>query len=279
MIEINNRPLSDFSLTLLKGEAEALCFPPTKPPKINDWGEENGTEVDLSRPVVDKKSVELELFCSDFSRFEEFLGFIGQRNFFRLNFGNFETSLRLNEIKTLKRSGNFASFSLEAEQLLYDVLPSWEAPPTQNGTENIYLDDENWATLGVHLLFEAREILYWQQTKPAVRWGSATEHGYWENGFASNHYKKSQAVRLPCLIVEQERYFYNRYSDFFQKWIQPQQRTITIGEKSFFCYYKSTKINELLKQNGKIYCSFEVEIEIISEKYRIFDPTFDNTFN
>lgn len=278
MTTINNRPLSDFSLTLLKGQEQALCFNPMKPPKYNHWAEFDGAEAELSEPVMGKKQVELQLYCTDFSKFDEFLNFITEAPATRWNFGLWEVSLFFSQVKEVQKYAQQGSFTLQMESLFPDYEVLNPPPTTQDGTQNVAFDGVSWASLGVHLLYSARNFLPFSQVKDPWEVQSEFSHGAIRSLTQKPRFK-SQSVRLDCLLRENKTSFLARYSQFFTQLIQPKPRIFSVENNRYFCHYKQTKITDLQQYNQKIYCSFELELEILAQKHRVFDTTFDPTFD
>lgn len=253
-LQIDDKSLYyDFGAYLLDGSYESLlCFPALKSVDSNDWQEEDGVEVDLSTPVLDKREVQLKFAIRGlFSRFVDLINLLsdGAYHSFFPNALEQEYKLRLVSTPSLDNIRDFGVITLKfADDFpLYNY--NYRSPIStlpRNG--KITLDDVPFSDYGIRITDDP----YSDFAKPSdVKENLLRNLGTLSGVIYDDKYVtyKSKDVRLSCFMTAaSDSTLLRNLNALLYALTQPEERVLYIDSlgKEFPCYYKSCSVKRYL---------------------------------
>ncbi len=248
-----------YGIKVLEGSYESLLqYPKLKEPQKNDWAEYDGLEVDLLTPILDSKEVNLKMYCN--GDVEGFISFLMQKTYRTYEFEDLGVSFRLRFIAVTdieKWSNNVVIFNLKLSddngqipELNHKVTPSIN-------DLGFYLDNKNFKDYGIFPKIEKEQA----ETKPKLEIKSKFITGVKvaEQGAK----KKEYTATLKLFIHSNLQSYLTGYYQFLKDLIKPNERTLTIQDKDYKCYYQSSKINKFELQGNDVWCQFDINVNVI----------------
>lgn len=262
------------------GWNELIAMPPLKSVDSNDWQEEDGIEVDLSKPVLNSKDVNISFEIS--GMYNDYPGFIallsdGAYHTFNcssimrtytlrmVSLGNYDYAQTLGFVK-LKFANDFPFLLRETEYL----------PPASSifSSEDYLIDGVRLSDYGVRVLSGAvSEIRKTSDVKTAMlRNISIIPGAIYDSDVNYDVKYKSKDVDIPCLMRA------GTLTELWRNWdallydlIRPGERVLYVSEvdHEFPCFYSGCRVSEFYP-NDRIWLRFTLTLTFIRD-FRISD--------
>ena len=262
-MQIDNKNISDFTALLLNDYNGIAKYPPMKSVQSNDWAEENGLEIDLIAPKLDKKTFDLSFLLTDKTKYNDFVDFLTQKTYRNWNFTEISKNFNL-------RVTGFSSYKefLTANELKINLsddfpLQNYTYTPVflNSGEPNWLLDDTPFSRYGVHVLLGSNEIHQVRDMKNVLEISNCQMQGV---KVASRQLKlKSRKATIRCFVVSLISDFWKQYYCFLYDWAKQGIRTLQADGKTYQCYYESSNVQDFLKEKKIIRCAFDINLIII----------------
>lgn len=249
------------------GFKQLIQFASFKKLDETDWPEEDGTEVDLTAPMLDTRSLQIQ-FCIVNIRYAEDL-------FDELATGAYHT-FEFKEIKKtyklrMTSNGSFSSFVRLGKLSLtfsddFPTVPTDE-PYALGKTEvrqvGFEIDGVDFSRFGTYILNGTTDNLRKAaNTKENLKVSNKATAGVQYDG--ESVYFKSKDVALKLLIdAPNIDDFWKRYNAIFAIALQPENRVFYYAElgNEYDCYYKSCSVSKFeILRSGKIWCEFQINL-------------------
>lgn len=265
MITIDGKNIKDYTAILLEDSYKELVeYPKLKKVDSNKWAEYDGLEVDLESPKLDKREITLSLFFRDKEQFEYLVRDLMTTTYRTWNFSELERDykLRLKAFSDLKATFNHCEVKVQ----LVDDFPlynySYVAPNLTQSDYGYSLDNVNFSKYGIIPLQGSRDGLDGREsTKSILKIENRIMQGI---KVAEQPLKiKSRNAHMNCFMKLPVAKFWKGYNAFLYDLTKPNERTITAHGKSYKCHYDSAKVNEMIVDNGIVWCEFQLNVVIL----------------
>lgn len=245
---------TEYGLVLADGSYNGIAeLPKLKDPDKNDWKESDGIEVDLSKPVLDAKQIELKIVSiSNTSNIGGLFVLLSDGAFHTFNFIDLgiQRSLRL-----LQQSGNSGTFQKLREIRLQfsDDNPmngyTYQAPiPGLISQSGYSMDGVPFSNYGVIITDGSdEEILRQPDIKQGLTIENSITNGVIYDGGETVTYQ-AKDVQLKCVMLARDITEFNRNrSALLYDLIRPGLRSLYFGAttKTYDFYYKATNTRRL----------------------------------
>lgn len=264
----NEDVLTRFGISLGAGAFdELLAFPPLKEPEKNNWPEEEGIEVDLATPCLQKKELTLSFLREGAEGMDDaFIAFLSRPGYrtFRIPALQKEWRLRLLSQSALHLKGTEgAAFTLK----LADDFPYRPAPGevAEGGlplpVSDFTLDGVSLDRYGLVVESGRDECLQSASVKPGLSRQFAGSDGIWYDTGQVVFDSKEVNFRC-CLAAASMERFWACYDAFFHAWLQPGERFLSYrpGGKTYPCYYKQTSGFRLISAEAPVVAAFNLTL-------------------
>lgn len=264
----NEDVLTRFGISLGAGAFdELLAFPPLKEPEKNNWPEEEGIEVDLATPCLQKKELTLSFLREGAEGMDDaFIAFLSRPGYrtFRIPALQKEWRLRLLSQSALHLKGTEgAAFTLK----LADDFPYRPAPGevAEGGlplpVSDFTLDGVSLDCYGLVVESGRDECLQSASVKPGLSRQFAGSDGIWYDTGQVVFDSKEVNFRC-CLAAASMERFWACYDAFFHAWLQPGERFLSYrpGGKTYPCYYKQTSGFRLISAEAPVVAAFNLTL-------------------
>ncbi len=264
----NEDVLTRFGISLGAGAFdELLAFPPLKEPEKNNWPEEEGIEVDLATPCLQKKELTLSFLRGGAEGMDDaFIAFLSRPGYrtFRIPALQKEWRLRLLSQSALHLKGTEgAAFTLK----LADDFPYRPAPGevAEGGlplpVSDFTLDGVSLDCYGLVVESGRDECLQSASVKPGLSRQFAGSDGIWYDTGQVVFDSKEVNFRC-CLAAASMERFWACYDAFFHAWLQPGERFLSYrpGGKTYPCYYKQTSGFRLISAEAPVVAAFNLTL-------------------
>lgn len=264
----NEDVLTRFGISLGAGAFdELLAFPPLKEPEKNNWPEEEGIEVDLATPCLQKKELTFSFLREGAEGMDDaFIAFLSRPGYrtFRIPALQKEWRLRLLSQSALHLKGTEgAAFTLK----LADDFPYRPAPGgvAEGGlplpVSDFTLDGVSLDRYGLVVESGRDECLQSASVKPGLSRQFAGSDGIWYDTGQVVFDSKEVNFRC-CLAAASMERFWACYDAFFHAWLQPGERLLSYrpGVKTYPCYYKQTSGFRLISAEAPVVAAFNLTL-------------------
>jgi len=240
---------------------ELLAFPPLKSVEFNDWSEEDGIEVDLSRPALNANEFQISFVAHEKNNIGAFFGLLSNKAYHTFDFRTIERKYRLRLVSqsnmivvrgmnlfTLQFSNDFPF----PENYTYAAPQSTLVPAT-----GYKIDGLDFAQYGTHILKGSRSDV---MKSPAVKKNLIRNFNN-INGVIYDDQSvrfQSKEATLNCLMrAENLTEFWRNYDALLYNLVRQHERRLYIDYigRDYFCYYKSCKVTRF-ETTGKIWFEF-----------------------
>lgn len=252
------------------GYKQLIQFPAFKKVDTTEWPDEDGIEVDLSAPMLDTRTLQIQ-FCIANIRYAEDLfdemsngayhdfEFTELKRTYRLRMtstGTFKSKIRLGKI-TLSFADDFP------------VVPSGEYYPlgkTDIRQVGYEVDGIDFSQFGAYILDGTDEsIRKSANVRDNLKISTKDINGVIYDNSAVTF--KSKDVTLKCLIhcngIDE---FWRRYNAMFAVMLDADERRFyyaALGNE-YQCYYKSMSVSKFdIRRNNHVWCEFSVVLTFI----------------
>ncbi len=263
MVTIDAKNISDFTASILPNYTDLVAFPPIKEIKINEWAEHDEADVDLSKPMLDKKIIEISFLLSNKEKYHDLVNYLKSTTYRNWYFSEINKEFKLRAVSF----SSYKEFEKKAEIKikLYDDFPLrnfvYTAPSWNLGTTEWLLDGIEFAKYGVYILQGSEEIHQVNEFKDILEVSNSLMQGVktWGQPLTL----KSRRGNLKCFIRAHISDFWNFYYRLLHDLTKEGIRSLTTEKKSYFFYYNNCKVTDFKKNNNLIRCSFDLELIFI----------------
>lgn len=249
------------------GYNELLTFPAIKEPDKNDWAEENGIEVDLSKIALSPLELSITFARITGYAWHNFVASLAVPGYRTLHIPDLELTidLRLSEMPNLQMYADGSTLTLKF------VRDSVDAPiftNQQNGTaileSDVSIDGIALDKFGIILEDGLNDLVKMPRMKKALTRSFALQNG---QQYDTNFIKyDAKDVTFKCYLNTVRMVdFWNLYNALFGMLTQPGHRQITYLGQTFEAYYKRSSNFNLLSHSGEVNCRFDLTLCITKE--------------
>lgn len=265
MITIDGKNIMDYTAILLEDSCKELVeYPKLKKVDSNDWAEHDGLEVDLESPRLDKKEITLSLYFRDKQQFEVLTQYLLATTYRIWNFTELgkDYKLRLKAFSGLKVTFDCCEVKVQ----LVDDFPlrnyTYVAPNLIQSDYGYSLDNINFSKYGIIPLRGSRDGLdSGESTKSILEIENRIMQGV---KVAEQSLKiKGRNAHINCFMKLPVAEFWKGYNTFLCDLTKPNERTIIAHGKSYKCHYDSAKVNEMIVDNGFVWCEFQLNVVML----------------
>jgi hypothetical protein len=253
-----------------RGSGGIIGYPPLKPVDTNDRPEEDGIEVDLSKPVLAAKEFAVSFAAHKNIRMNAFFDLISDGAYHTFDFREIERSCRL---RLLSQTNLIAKQRLESFSLQFaDDFPVSDdyayAEPQSNliPAQGIELDGTDLSNYGLRVLEGSRaEILKSPAVKQNLFQDFSLQNGAVYDGefvvFRHKDVKLNLLMRANTLSE-----FRHNYDALLYDLTREGERILFIEESGYEypCYYKSCDVVEFSPEPGRVWFKFDLSLVFIS---------------
>ncbi|WP_195584798.1 hypothetical protein [Parabacteroides goldsteinii] len=248
------------------GYKDLLTFPALVDPDTNDWPEEDGIEVDLSKPKIQPKDITISFLASNRAmNVIDFVAFLSQPGYhtLRVPILNREWRLRLSTYPTNKVYPNACGFSLKFIEdtpaySTYIPLPDPGVIIHDSGYE---LDGIPFSDYGVVVDRAKDELLKAPAVKKNLTRKVITHNGQQYDVDHLVFSSKESTFKCYFKAASIER-FWQCYDAFFGVLIQPDERLLYVDSlrETYPCYYKKSSGFKILSLRGPVIMEFNLTL-------------------
>lgn len=237
-----------------------------------DWPEEDGQEVDLSEPVLDSRTLQLQLCILDVSLAEDLFCDLSKSVYHTFHF------VDLNKTYTLRLTQN-NSFSqlIRLGKLTLTFADDFPETPTSDGftfsgngrLEGYEIDDVDLSRFGVYVLEGSEEqVRKAADVKENLKISSSATSGVVYDG--SQAVFKPKDVQLNLLIYARDNgvdEFWDCWNALFAQLMKPGYHCLysKVMNMGYDCYYKSCSVNRFkISRTGSVWCEFALTLTLTS---------------
>ena len=288
---IDDQPArSQFGVWITRGGYSGLlAFPALKEPEANDWPEEDGVEVDLSDPKLERKEITLSLLADTNTAATDLVAYLSDPGYHRFRIPSLgrEWRLRLaehpeNHVYPLQTafslklvedaplrpgSENSQSFGKNRGDFEENLGSFGGNPGTFSGNSirlpksRYLLDDVPFSDYGVVIDVSHSALLKAPAAKLNLNRTVSTEDGQLYDADHLVFQKKEVTFNCHFKAVSMAA-FWQCYDAFFAALIQPEERQLYVEEigKAYPCYYKSCSSFEVLTLARPVIVKFNLTL-------------------
>ena len=245
------------------GSDELFLFPALKEPKKTSWPEHDGVEVDLEKPVVQSKEIELTFLSNYEVNPADFVFFLSEPGRRKVRLYGREWELRLTEGRkneTWDRASRFSLSFVEDVPELRD--PEAFTPGTRVDYSGFDIDDIPVNRYGLVIMSGKDELLKAPTTKKNLLRNLAHKHG--QEYDTEKHYFNSKEVTFKCCLMASDLpNFWDCYDAFFRDLIAPHERMFLVEEidEEFPCYYREMTSPKIVAISPFVAVTFDLTLE------------------
>lgn len=259
------------------GYNDLLTFPALRAPEENDWPEEDGVEVDLSDPKLEKKEVAISFLADSNIAAMDLIAYLGLRgpHAFRIPPLGRIWKLRLSEHPVNNVYPLATSFSLKfvedvPERFIVEGLPN---PGVRLSKSRYKLDGIPFSSYGVTIDVSRSALLKAPTAKLNMKRAVSTEDGQIYDADLLVFQKKETTFKCHFNAVSIGA-FWQCYDCFFHTLIQPQERRLYVEEidKEYPCYYKNTSGFKILTLCDTVIVEFS--LTLVFTVFRLYETDY-----
>jgi hypothetical protein len=255
--------------TVEGGYNELITFPALKSVESNNWAEGDGSEFDLSAPVLNTRELSVKFaFRGVDALFGVFMELLSDMAYHVFNFAEIGRTykLRLVNQPAYTTAGSLGLFTLRFADdfplLGYEYLsPASNIPPKQ-GYE---LDDVDLSEYGIHILKGSEaEILKSPAVKRNLLTNIRTQSGAYYDGQHVNFDTKD--VKINCLMrANTLPELWRNYDALLYNLSRPDERLLYVDSTGYEypCFYKGCTV-EQFDPFGRIWLQFSLTLTFTS---------------
>lgn len=257
------------------GWNELVSMPPLKSVESNDWQEEDGSEVDLSEPVLDTRTVTIKFALTKaYSRYFSLIEALSDGAYHTFDCAHIGRIYRLRLVGV----GSFAAADILGEVSLKfaDDFPLDNyhyREPSSNilFSDRFQLDTVPFSQYGIHILQGTlSEIVKTPDVKQNLLRDIQSQQGAIYDAQRVTY--KSKDVKLSCLMrADTLTELWNNYDALLYNLIRPEERLLWVDdlEQDFPCYYKQCNVTQFYPED-RIWLKFELTLTFFHD-FRITD--------
>lgn len=247
------------------GYKALIQMPSFKKLDSTEWPEFDGEEVDLTAPVLDTKTFNIQFCITNVRYAEDFFNCISQGAYHTFYFADLKKSYKLR----LTSNGTFSSF-IKLGKLTLSFADDFPAVPDESPYEfgdtevaqfGYELDGIDMSQFGSYILKGTDDSL---RKTPNVRsnLSVSTQDTAGVSYDSQSVFFKTKDATLKLLIrTDDIDEFWKRWNALFSVLMQPEARQFLFGEMDalYDCYYSKNSVTKFeILNNGHVWCEFSV---------------------
>ena len=272
------------------GYKALIQMPPFKTPDSTEWQECDGAEFDLTDPVLDSKTFQMQLCVMNVSQVSDLFYILSDGSYHIFNFVELGRSykLRLSQNSSLSSKISLGKLTVS----FVDDFPPirYQSGMTQadlsaeypsvlnvqpyvssviNDEVGYTLDDVAFGCFGVLVLDGTNQNIL---KSPSVR-DNLNVSIKGKSGVDYDDEEvlyKTKDVQMKLLIhTDTIQDFWHRWDSFFTALIQPETRELFSWEiiNAYECFYKSCQVSKFdILNNGHVWCEFTVTLTFVEDR-------------
>lgn len=257
---------SEFGVIIAEnGYNELLTFPAIVEPDKNDWAEENGIEVDLSKLYFQPREITIPFAVitgNNWKGFYEMLTAVGYRKLHIPGLGK-TLSLRVSEMPAFQSFQEGAIFEVKFVEDYPVVTRSY---PAANGTAPIVS-----AVVFDGLSLDKYGVIIEDGLDELQRPANVKQNLVRKNALSDGQLYDTQLVRFAdkettfacVLCAKSQTDFLNLYNAFFGDLTKSGERVIVYEGRTYYGYYRKSSGFDLLSHSGEYNLRFNITLCIL----------------
>lgn len=269
---------TNFGIFIIEdGYGELVQYPALKKIITNDWAEEDGTEPDLTAPVLDSRSMTLNFAVVNrsYEAIKSFTSFLTESvyNIFNFNDIGYTFKLRLTSQGSLEMYDNLGFFSLEfaddfplndycyiepngcgdyqSISLSYSYTDNGESITVKNDLSVYGISVINNSLNSINELADIKERLS----------RDLTTHSGLIYDSDSRICFDSRKLSLDCLILsDTNSNFWLNYNALLYDLSRIDGNTLYTSDAEYPCYYYSSTLSEFISDDKGVWCKFTINL-------------------
>ena len=269
---------SEYGLFVLDGEYKSLVqMPSFKKLDSTEWAEYDGEEYDLSAPVLNYRTIQMEFGVTKVRFLEDLFASLSDGACHTFNFVELSKTFTLrlsqnNSIDSFYRLGRLKLTMIDDFPIVPNDTDFMYALGATEVTQRGYeINNVDFSQFGVWVLDGSDDsIRKSPQVRPALSTDVRTLSGLIYD--SQDVHFKSKDVTLKCLInCGSVSEFWKRWSDLFMMITQPEIKEFYFSklDRTFDCFYKSNSVSRFkILRNGHVWCEFNLVLCFIGNGLR-----------
>lgn len=251
------------------GYNDLVSFPALKKVESNDWPEEDGIEVDLENPRLDKKEFKIMFGCVNNAELPYFIDALSDGAYHTFDFAEIGATRKLRLVNQVDKNSlrTLEKFSLQ----FCDDFPLYEyeymSPIGYNGLQpsGHTIDGVDLSDYGLLLLAGSHDnIVKLPAVKPNLLTSNAGTNGAIYD--AQNVFFKEKDVTLKlCARAGSFVDFWHNYNALLYDLTRKDTRRFhySVTDKKYPCYYKDSKVSRFTFSDTSVWCEFTLTLVFI----------------
>lgn len=272
------------------GYKALIQMPPFKTPESTEWDEYDGAEFDLTDPVLDSKTFQMQFCVTNVTMVSDLFFLLSDKSYHIFSFVELGRSfkLRLSQNSVISSKVSLGKFTIS---LVDDFPPIRYQAGMSNAILNqdfprvlnvqpyetsvikmnvgYDLDDVDFGRMGVNILDGTNQNILKspnvrENLKVSIKGRSGVEYD------DENVFYKARDVQMKILIHASDiTDFWHRYDSLFTILIQPETRSLLSWEVAmeYECFYKSCQITKFdILNNGHVWCEFTLTLTFVADR-------------
>lgn len=272
------------------GYKALIQMPSFKTPDSTEWDEYDGAEFDLTDPVLDSKTFQMQFCVTNVTMVSDLFFLLSDKSYHIFNFVELGRSfkLRLSQNSTISSKVSLGKFTISLvddfppiryQAGMSNAILNQDFPRVLNVQPyetsvikmNVWydLDDVDFGRMGVNILDGTNQNILKspnvrENLKVSIKGRSGVEYD------DENVFYKARDVQMKVLIHAGDiTDFWHRYDSLFTILIQPETRSLLSWEVAmeYECFYKSCQITKFdILNNGHVWCEFTLTLTFVADR-------------
>jgi len=272
------------------GYKALIQMPPFKTPESTEWDEYDGAEFDLTDPVLDSKTFQIQFCIINATMVSDLLAVLSDKSYHIFDFVEIGRSFKLrlsqnssltskislgkttisfvDDFPPIRRKDGMTNQELASVfPFVLDVQPYSES--VIDDDDRYELDDISFGRFGILALDGTiqnilRSPNVRDNLKVSIKGKSGVEYDDEEVLYKAKDVQMKLLIHADTIVD-----FWHRYDSLFTALIQPETRDLFSQEivNSYECFYKSSQITKFdILNNGHVWCEFTLTLTFVSDR-------------
>lgn len=272
------------------GYKALIQMPSFKTPDSTEWDEYDGAEFDLTDPVLDSKTFQMQFCVMNVTQVSDLFYTLSDKSYHIFNFVEIGRSfkLRLSQNSSISSKVTLGKFTISlvddfppiryqsgmSNDILNQAFPRvLNVQPYATSVTKLNvgyeLDDVDFGRFGVNILDGTNQNILRspnvrENLKVSIKGKSGVDYDDEEVLY------KTKDVQMKLLIhAEDITDFWHRYDSLFTALIQPDTRELFSWEiiNTFECFYKNCQVSKFdILNNGHVWCEFTITLTFVDDR-------------
>jgi len=272
------------------GYKALIQMPPFKTPESTEWEEYDGAEFDLTDPVLDSKTFQMQFCVMNVSQVSDLFYVLSDKSYHIFNFVELGRSYKLR----LSQNQNISS-RVSLGKMTVSFVDDFPPIRYQSGMTQEDLSAEYPSVLNVdpyETSVTKDEVAFSIDDIPFDRFGVLALDGTIQNVLKNPNVRDNLKVNIKGkagIDYDDEEVLYktkdvqmkllihaNTISDFWHRWdslftalIQPETRELFAWDviNAYECFYKNNQVTKFdILRNGHVWCEFTLTLTFVSDR-------------